>query len=393
MRRAWLLLAAIALVCLPRPVMAAASGQQKQAEQKLAAVRARIDTLTRQQHAATARRDRLNQALIEQARALDQAAADLRETDQALDVLDQRLRDLQDQQQQVQARLDAQHEALAELLRATYKLGHGSDLRMLLGHVTRCPPAADGADSGDCSPGEQALARVQRALAYSRYFQADRTRRIRELLEQLAQRRQLAEQIDARKLELQQQRETRRARRDALDQARQAQQQLLARAEAEIQTRHARLQTLQQNRKALEKLLRDLRDVFADIPAEMPDETPFDKQRGKLPWPLAGSAQTQKDGIVIAAKAGTRVHAVAHGRVAYADWLRGYGMLLIIDHGQGWMSLYGGNESLLRSVGDWVNAGDAVATSGQGEGNVAGLYFGLRHDGKPVNPRPWLGKP
>lgn len=384
----------VALLLTGLPVGSAAPPtSQKQAQEKLEAVRQRISTLTEQQHQANARRDQLNQALVQQARALNKAAAELRESDKQLAVLQQQLAELDQQQQAVQVRLDSQHEALAELLRATYKLGHGSDLRMLLGHVSQCPPpGTSGKTSTDCAPGDEALAKVQRALAYSRYFQADRARQIRALLQELATHKKLTGKIAAQKLSLQQQRETRQQQSDALQAQRDKQQQLLARAEAEIKQRGAHIQRLQQDSKSLKKLLEQLRDVFADIPAKMPDDLPFSKRRGKLPWPLAGTARKQKDGILIATKTGSRVSAVAHGRVAYADWLRGYGMLLIIDHGQGWMSLYGGNESLLRSVGDWVNAGDRIATSGRGESSIAGLYFGLRHKGQPVDPRRWLRK-
>ncbi len=368
------------------------TARQQETEQKLQAVRARIAQLAEDQHQATARRDQINRKLVQQARALNRAAADLRASDTQLQQLQQQLHDLDQQQAAVQERLDQQQEALAELLRATYKLGHGSDLRILLGHVARCPPGRDQATDADCAPGERALARVQRALAYSRYFQADRARKIRSLLQELAARREISQKIAAQRLSIQKQREARRQQRDALQSEREKQRQLLARAEADISKRGQSIQSLEQDRKSLQGLLEQLRDVFADIPSTMPDDMPFSQRRGKLPWPVAGTPRKQKDGILIAVKAGTQVHAVAHGRVAYADWLRGYGMLLIIDHGHGWMSLYGGNESLLHGVGDWVNAGDRVATSGRGQGSVAGLYFGLRHKGRPVDPGGWLKK-
>lgn len=367
------------------------SRQQLEAQGKLKAVRDRIARLTEQQHQASARRDQLNQGLLEQARQLDQAASELRHSEDELAGLESELDRLDRQRDALKTQLDSQHEALGDLLRATYKLGHGSDLRLLLGHVRSCPEADDSkARSAECASGDAALARVQRALAYSRYFQADRVRQIRRLLEDLAQQKELAREIEAQKLEIAKQRDAQREKRDALAAERDRQQQLLARAEAAIRQRGAQLKQLEEDRKSLQRLLDQLRDVFADIPAKLPDDVPFARRRGHLPWPLAGAPREQKDGILIPARVGTRVRAVAHGRVAYADWLRGYGMLVIIDHGEGWMSLYGGNESLLRSVGDWVNAGDVVATSGRGESSVAGLYFGLRHKGKPVDARRWL---
>jgi Membrane-bound metallopeptidase len=99
------------------------------------------------------------------------------------------------------------------------------------------------------------------------------------------------------------------------------------------------------------------------------------------------------DGVLIKAKSGTPIHAVTRGRVVYADWLRGYGLLTIIEHGQGYMTLYAFNESLYKSVGDWIEAGTVIATVGQSGGQtVTGLYFGIRKKGKPVNPERWCRK-
>ena len=99
----------------------------------------------------------------------------------------------------------------------------------------------------------------------------------------------------------------------------------------------------------------------------------------------------QSQGLLIAGSAGAQVHAVRAGRVAYADWLKGYGLLLILDHGGGWMSLYAFNDALLKNAGDEVQAGEAIATVGSsgGQGRPA-LYFELRHDGQPADPRGWL---
>jgi septal ring factor EnvC (AmiA/AmiB activator) len=99
----------------------------------------------------------------------------------------------------------------------------------------------------------------------------------------------------------------------------------------------------------------------------------------------------RSSGILVSAKTGTPVHAVSHGRVAFADWLRGYGLMIIVDHGDGYLSLYGCNETLLKDVGDWVGAGETIASSGESGGQkTPGVYFELRAKGQPVDPRPWL---
>ena len=97
------------------------------------------------------------------------------------------------------------------------------------------------------------------------------------------------------------------------------------------------------------------------------------------------------NGILIGAKEGSSVHAIHHGQVVFSDWLRGYGLLVIVDHGQGYLSLYGQNQSLLKSPGDWVEAGEPVAISGgSGGSGELGLYFEIRYKGKPQNPIRWI---
>jgi septal ring factor EnvC (AmiA/AmiB activator) len=101
---------------------------------------------------------------------------------------------------------------------------------------------------------------------------------------------------------------------------------------------------------------------------------------GKLTW----------DGVLIAAPEGREVRAIHHGRVAFADWLRGFGLLLIIDHGDGFMSLYGHNQSLFKETGEWVEPGEVVAQVGSSGGRTrSGIYFGIRHNGEPQNPQQW----
>ena len=122
--------------------------------------------------------------------------------------------------------------------------------------------------------------------------------------------------------------------------------------------------------------------------------------KGRLIWPTKGKTLRsygsryngqRSSGILISGKEGNEINAIHHGRVVYADWLRGFGLLLIIDHGKGYMSLYGYNQALYKEVGDWVEADEAIATLGQSGGqNQPALYFELRHQGKPINPKRWF---
>src|SRR5699024_286300 len=129
---------------------------------------------------------------------------------------------------------------------------------------------------------------------------------------------------------------------------------------------------------------------------------PFRNRRGALDWPVRGSllarfgqdrdlGDVRWNGIVIKNKAGAPIQAVAHGRVVFADWLRGFGLLVIIDHGEGFMTLYGHNEAVFKENGDWVRPGDIIATVGTGgRPRATGLYFEVRSGGKPLDPLRWL---
>ena len=129
---------------------------------------------------------------------------------------------------------------------------------------------------------------------------------------------------------------------------------------------------------------------------------PFDQQKGTLPWPIRGKiiksfgskrSDTRWDGVLISAREGTNIRAVTNGRVVFADWMRGYGLLVIIDHGKNYMTLYAFNQSIYKKVGDQVKTGSVIASVGKSGGrHTAGLYFGVRRKGKPVNPSKWCRK-
>ena len=174
-----------------------------------------------------------------------------------------------------------------------------------------------------------------------------------------------------------------------------------------IATEGQQLSQLRKDEDALKKILKSLTDLLSDIPGSVASVKYFAQNKGKLPWPSSGRIATRFgtargesgkrwSGVIIGAQRGSDVIAVARGRVAFSDWLRGYGLLLIMDHGDGYMSLYGHNESVYKDTGEWVEPGEVIASVGDSGGqNRPGLYFEIRHDGKPVNPVKWCdrGKP
>jgi len=159
---------------------------------------------------------------------------------------------------------------------------------------------------------------------------------------------------------------------------------------------------LERDAEELGRLLEQLADVLADVPADVAIP-PFQGLRGDLPMPVAGpvveaygdhrSGELRWTGWLIDVSVGDEVRSIAHGRVAYADWLRGYGLLLIIDHGDEYMSLYAHNEALMRDVGDWVAPGEVIALAGRSGGvSEPALYFELRQGGRPVDPASWIDR-
>ncbi len=364
------------------PAAANQHGKQAATQQQLAEVRRKMEALAREQAQTAERRDHVTAELARQARALARASRAVRETDAAIAEHQQQLDQLQQQRDALQARLSSQRQAIAELLRATYTLGRGSDLRLLMG--------------------DQDLARISRALAYSRYFQEDRLQRVHQLMADLEQLQQLQASITTEQQALQATRDERQKQADALAAQRAAQRKLLAQTDARYQDQAGRLAALQQNAQSLNRLLEKLQKAIDDAAREAarkkqpspaaPGRADPDRPniRGDLPWPASGKVVSYGHGVLIKADGGSEVHAVARGRVVYAAFLRGYGMLIILNHGDGWMSMYGNNETLLHGVGDQVDAGQALGVASPPTGINTGVYFELRKHGKPVDPASWL---
>ncbi len=177
---------------------------------------------------------------------------------------------------------------------------------------------------------------------------------------------------------------------------------LLVKLNKKIVINKQQLSQFKKNEKRLKRLILSLQQVMDEFPMDEGSVLAFAKLKGKLAWPSKGRiikkfgakrSDSRWDGVLIKAKEGVNIRAVTRGRVVFADWLRGYGLLSIIDHGKGYMTLYAFNQSLYKSVGEWVDPGTIIASVGRSGGQSdAGLYFGIRYQGKPVNPIKWCKK-
>jgi len=357
----------------PRDPQAAAA-ELERLRARIADVRARLER-TRGDYGKTERELRRLEARIGE---VDRA---VRRTDQGVRARERRLAELERSEKDLAQRLSNQRAALSRQLRASYAMGRQEQLKILL-------------NQGD-------PATVGRALVYYDYLNRARTNRIRTAIEQLEALRQVRLEISAERRELAALRERQLAQKQALEDSRSARERVLAALGAKLRSDDARLRNLRQGERELEQVLRALEQALSDIPMDFRASEPFARLKGDLPWPVAGrivsrfgsaraGGKLRWRGVVIDAERGSEVRAVSHGRVAFADWLRGYGLLLIVDHGDGFMSLYGHNQSLYKDVGEWVQAGEVVASVGDSGGQAdSGLYFEIRRDGTPVNPVAW----
>lgn len=356
------------------------AAQETQTRQKLDSVRAEIKKIVDAQKETGAQKDAAVVVLRDQDLKVASAAKELRAIEQKLAGQQDKLAELEVRRDALNVKLAAQRDTLAALLRSAYVVGRGEELKLLLA--------------------QEDVAKIGRMLEYFHYFERARVAQIEALLKDLDALAQVHKAIEDETAQLAAIRTQRADEAKQLDAERVQRAQLLADLDRQLKDDQARLAALGQDEKELSDLLAKLRDVFADIPKQLAGAEPFASLRGRLNWPVRGrlvsgfgarSGERVNSGIVIAAAEGAEVHAVSHGRVVFADWMRGFGLLLIVDHGDGYLSLYGYNETLLKDVGDWVSANETVATSGSTGGQkVPGAYFELRAQGKPVDPRGWF---
>jgi len=187
----------------------------------------------------------------------------------------------------------------------------------------------------------------------------------------------------------------------ALEKTSRARALVVSRLNQEIHSKGEALVRLLEDERRLQQVVETIHEAMPEVLTDRGQRPVFGKLKGRLQWPTKGkvralfgkprqAGRVRWNGVLIQAREGKEVHSVSHGRVAYADWLRGYGLLLIVDHGDGYMSLYGHNQSLFKETGDWVEAGEVIGSVGKSGGfQQAELYFEIRHNGKPSNPVKW----
>jgi len=390
----------LALACAsPAEAQSSRDTQRKldQAQRELKAISAERRKLEGQRGSASRELRTLDERLASSSRALH-------ETETQLAAQRAELGKLEKQRDTLEAGMAKQKQQLVALLRSAYTLGDDAPLKLLLS--------------------QDSAAEANRLLTWHRYLQRDRARRVKALTAELQELETVERRIVERQRELDATRDRQRAQLAALQGDRKERAQAVKQLEAKYQDKRSREKALGGNVASLKKLLAQLRAAAARAEAERraaaerakreaartgtppPKATPpagTGLRVGGVGWPIAGQLIAgyggklpdggSSSGLLIGAAAGTPVKAVADGKVVFGDWMNGYGLILIVDHGNGYMSLYAHNEALLRDVGDVVKRGDPVASVGNsGTAGPVGLYFELRRNGDPVNPNVWLKK-
>jgi len=305
---------------------------------------------------------------------------ELRELESTRALHERKLSVLHTERQDYLRSLDERREILSSQIKTAYRLGRESRLKLLLN--------------------QDSPALLSRTLAYYDYFSRSQASQINELKQVLQTLDQMQMKINVELSSLDEVQKNQRVVLDEKTGQRNKRQAVIETLSTQIETDEARLAELQNNRKDLEALLEKLSNVLADIPPDLGKRLGPQDLKGKMPIPVKGrvkhaygqprTAGLHWQGWLIGATEGSEVRVIAYGRVAYSDWLRGYGLLMIIDHGDGFMSLYANNESLLHEVGDWVEPGATISTVGTSPLNGNGLYFEIRKNGEAMDPAVWL---
>lgn len=363
------------------PVLSAHASDGRTTKQKLEQLRQQIGQLQTEINQVKGAKSALVKDLAALDRKIGKIVRRIHQLDKKINNLQGKVANLQRDLNEQYKTLNVEKDDLAKQIVASYMMGRQEMIKILLN--------------------QQDPAKVSRAFVYYDHLNKARTENIQSVERTIAkieslkkeisdQKRQIERNVDEKKLEMAQ-----------LGGQRVQREQLLKKVNKDLNTKSSEVERLIANENRLQKLL-DALYRLEDIPEDATKTKPFSSLKGRLPWPTKGpilgrfgrirpNGGAKWQGYLIGSDLGKPVKSTAAGRVAFSDWLRGFGLITIIDHGDGYMTLYAHNESVFKETGDWVNAGEVIAYAGNtGTDTRSGLYFEVRANGKPLNPRRWL---
>ncbi|AQZ31931.1 peptidase M23 [Pseudomonas sp. LPH1] len=406
----------LALILLSSLIAPAIADQRADTQRQLEAARQDVAELKKLLEKLQQEKSGVQQQLKKTETEMGDLENQVKELQRELKGSEQEIQRLDQEKKKLQGARTEQQRLIAIQARAAYQSGRQEYVKLLLN--------------------QQNPEKFSRTLTYYDYLSQARLEQLAAFNETLRQLANVEQEINSHQAQLQAQKAGLDERHTRLAEARKERQQALAKLNRDFATRDQRLKARQQEQAELGRVLKTIEETLARQareaeearkralaaqqaeqarPGQQPSQPsgplvtsgafyggPFASARGKLPWPVdgrlvarygtprGGDARTKWDGVLIGAPAGSQVRAVHGGRVVFADWLRGAGLLVILDHGNGYLSLYGHNQNLLKSAGDVVKAGDPIATVGSSGGQeTSALYFAIRQNGRPSDPAQW----
>lgn len=407
----------LALLLLSSLIAPALADQRADTQRQLEAARQDVAELKKMLEKLQQEKSGVQQQLKKTETEMGTLEGQVKELQRELKSSEQEIQRLDQEKKKLQSARTEQQRLIAIQARAAYQSGRQEYVKLLLN--------------------QQNPERFSRTLTYYDYLSQARLEQLSAFNETLRQLANVEQEIVTHQTQLQVQKASLDERHAKLAEARKERQQALAKLNSEFSSRDQRLKARQQEQAELGRVLKTIEETLARqareaeearkraLAAQQAEQArpgsqqpsqpsgplvssgavyggPFASARGKLPWPVdgrlvarygtprGGDARTKWDGVLIGAPAGSQVRAVHGGRVVFADWLRGAGLLVILDHGNGYLSLYGHNQSLLKNAGDLVKAGEPIATVGSSGGqDSSALYFAIRQNGRPSDPAQW----
>jgi len=351
-------------------------------ENKLAALKLMIEKIQAELIADNKEKDQAVYLLQLAEKEVAKASNKLYQTENKLRLSQQKLESLQEEEKQLHQQLITNRLYLQNQIRAAYSIGKQEYVKLLLN--------------------QEDPASVARMVVYYQYFNQSRAHKLEQIDSRLLRLKTISQDIEAQTSKFKSLQQTAFDEKETLKNRRNQRSSVVASLSASLKKKNALLNSMLRDEQHLKKLLKEIETQLTDVQTDLTPPKAFGELKGQLQWPAIGQIAARFDsarngagnlkwkGVLIETQPGNTVNAVAYGRVVFADWLRGFGMLIIIDHGDSYMSLYGHNEQLHKKLGDWVQAGETIATSGHSGGQLAtSLYFEIRHKGKPQDPVKW----
>lgn len=370
------------LLLLLMLMLGAIASADEEQEQKLDNLKRSISSLEQQLEDRDKERNSLQSELKKVELRASKINSNVRRLRGKINKLESELKDLSSRERELQLGIRGQSAAIVEQIAAAYKLGNQEPIKLLLN--------------------QEDPQKIARVFKYYDYFLQARTEKIQRYKKDVDELATVIADIETQKLRLTQSRADLEADKNKLTRQAKKRKKTLSNLQSSLRTDKKKLSKLKKERGKLEELLAAVKRAAADLALPSNYES-FISRKGQLSWPLKGrvahsygsrrSGELRWEGWLIGAKAGDEVKAVHQGRVVFSNYLRGFGLLVIVDHSDGYLTLYAHNQELLKDTGDWVQSNEILSRAGDTGGlDKPALYFEIRKDGSPADPKSWLGK-